>query len=73
LQHKRQLFDAVRQRLDQKSIERNVPGSIEVLTRAFVPSEPYKDRRILYTAIVLILDILGITFSGCLLHRHGFL
>ena len=73
LQHKHQLFDAVRQRLDQKHIERNVPGSIEVLTRAFIPSEPYKDRRILYTAIVLILDIFGITLSGWLLHRQGFL
>ncbi|MHC4243269.1 MAG: GumC domain-containing protein [Planctomycetota bacterium] len=73
LQHKRELFGAVRQRLDQKSMERNVPGSIEVLTRAFASSEPYKDRRILYTAIVLILDGLGIILSGCLLHRHGYL
>jgi uncharacterized protein involved in exopolysaccharide biosynthesis len=73
LQHKRELFNAVRQRLNQKNIERNVPGSIEVLTRAFAPSEPYKDRRILYTAIVLILDSLGITLSGWLLHRQGFL
>jgi len=73
LQRKRELFDAVRRRLDQKNMERIVPGPIEVLTRAFVPSEPYKDRRVLYTAIVLILDSLGITLSGCLLHRHGFL
>ena len=73
LQHKRDLFKAVQQRLDQKNMERNVPVPIEVLTRAFAPSEPYKDRRILYTAIVLILDGLGITLSGCLLHRHGFL
>jgi uncharacterized protein YdcH (DUF465 family) len=73
LQHKRELFGAVRQRLDQKNMERNVPGSIEVLTMASVSSEPYKDRRILYTAIVLILDSLGITLSGCILHRHGFL
>jgi uncharacterized protein involved in exopolysaccharide biosynthesis len=73
LQHKRELFKAVRQRLDQKNMERNVPGPIEVLTMAFVPSEPHNDRRILYTAIVLILDGLGITLSGCLLHRHGFL
>jgi capsular polysaccharide biosynthesis protein len=36
LRHKRDLFDAVRQRLDQKNMERNVPGSIEVLMRAFV-------------------------------------
>ena len=73
LQHKRELFNAVRQRLDQKNIERNVPGSIEVLTRAFTPSEPYKDHRILFTVIVLVLDGIGITFSAWLLHRHGFL
>lgn len=73
LQHKRDLFKAVRQRLDQKNMERIVPGPIEVLTRAFAPSEPYNDRRILYTAIVLILDGLGIILSACLLHRNGFL
>ncbi|MHC4534184.1 MAG: GumC domain-containing protein [Planctomycetota bacterium] len=73
LQHKRDLLKAVRQRLDQKNMERNVPAPIEVLTRAFESSEPHKDHRILYTAIVLILDGLGITLSGYLLHRHGFL
>jgi len=73
LQHKRELFSAVRQRLDQKNMERIVPGPIEVLTRAFAPSEPHKDRRILYTAIVVILDSLGIILSACILHRHGFL
>jgi hypothetical protein len=73
LQHKRDLFVAVKQRLDHKNMERNVPDPIELLTRAFVPSEPHKDRRILYTAIVLVLDSLGITLSGWLLHRHGFL
>ncbi len=73
VQRKRELFGAVRQRLDQKNMERNVPAPIEVLTRAFVPSEPHRDRRILYTAIVLVLDSLGITLSGWLLHRRGFL
>jgi hypothetical protein len=73
LQHKRTLFQAVQQRLDQKNMERNVRAPIEVLTRAFAPSEPHKDRRILYTVIVLILDSLGIILSACLLHRHGFL
>ena len=73
LQRKRELLDAIRRRLDQKNMERNVPGPIEVLKQASVSSEPYKDRRVLYTAVVLILDGLGITLSGCLLHRHGFL
>ncbi len=57
LQHKRELFGAVRQRLDQKTMERNVPGSIEVLTRASVSSEPHKDRRIVFTAIALVLGL----------------
>ena len=55
LLHKRGLFDAVRQRLDQKNMERNVPGSIEVLMGAFVPSRPYNDRRIVFTAMALVL------------------
>jgi len=57
LLHKRELFDAVRQRVDQKNMERNVPGSIEVLTRAVVPSEPYNDRRISLTAMTMILAL----------------
>lgn len=57
LLHKRELFDAVRQRLDQKNMERNVPGSIEVLARASVSSKPYNDRRIVYTAMALVLGL----------------
>jgi capsular exopolysaccharide synthesis family protein len=53
LQHQRELFDAVRQRLDQKTIERNVPGSIDVLMWAFSPSKPDQDRRIVFTAMAL--------------------
>ncbi len=57
LQHKRELFGAVRQRLDEKTMERNVPGSIEVLTQASVSSEPHKDRRIVFTAMALVLGL----------------
>jgi succinoglycan biosynthesis transport protein ExoP len=57
LRHKRELFDAVRQRLDQKNMERNVPGSIEVLMSAFVPSRPDSDRRIVFTAMALVLGL----------------
>ena len=60
LKHKRDLFAAVRQRLDQKNMERNVRGviaSVEVLTGAFVPSEPHRDRRVLFTAIALVAGI----------------
>jgi len=57
LLHKRGLFDAVRQRLDQKNMERNVPGSIEVLTQASVSSKPYNDRRIVFTAMALVMGL----------------
>ena len=57
LQHKRQLFEAVRQRLDQKTMERSIPGPIEVLTQAFVPSKPHKDHRIWLTAVALALGL----------------
>ena len=73
LQHKRELFSAVRQRLDQKNMERNVPGSIEVLTRAFAPSEPHKDRRIVFTAMALVLGSIGVGFTGWLLRKRRML
>jgi capsular exopolysaccharide synthesis family protein len=57
LTHKRELFRAVRQRLDQKSMERNVPGSIDVLMGAFVSSQPHNDRRIIFTAMVLVMSL----------------
>lgn len=57
LLHKRELFSTVRQRLDQKNMERNVPGSIEVLMWAFVPPKPYNDRRIVFTAMALFMGL----------------
>jgi len=57
LAHKRELFTAVRQRLDQKNIERKVPGSIEVLSRAFAPSKPSEDRRVVFTAMALFMGL----------------
>jgi uncharacterized protein involved in exopolysaccharide biosynthesis len=54
LGHKRALFDAVRQRLDRKNMERNVPGPIEILTWAGTPSEPHNDRRLAFTAMALV-------------------
>jgi capsular exopolysaccharide synthesis family protein len=53
LQQKRELFDAVRQRLDQKNMERGVPGSIEILTSASVPFKPAQDRRVVFTIMAL--------------------
>jgi len=70
LQHKRELVDAVRNRLDQKRMERDVSSrSIEVSTRAFASSEPYNDRRIMYTAIALVLG-LGFGVGTCFLFRR---
>ena len=58
LLHRRELFSAVRQRLDQKEMERNLPiGSIEVLTRALVSSQPYNDRRVVFTAMALFMAL----------------
>ena len=70
LAHKRELFRAVRKRIDAKNMERNVPGRIEVLMRAFAPSMPYKDRRILYTTITLVIGGLGLGISVWILKRH---
>jgi succinoglycan biosynthesis transport protein ExoP len=50
---KRELFDEIRRRLEQKNIERNVPGSIEVLTWAFSPSKPTEDRRVVFSVMAL--------------------
>jgi len=53
INYKRDLYSTLRNRIDQKDIERNVPGSIEVLARAYPPSEPHHDRRILLTLLSL--------------------
>ncbi|OHB76605.1 MAG: hypothetical protein A2Z25_06060 [Planctomycetes bacterium RBG_16_55_9] len=57
LNHKRDLFEAVRQRMDQKTMERDIPPSIEVLSKAFVPSQPHSDRRMVFMAMALILGV----------------
>ena len=57
LRHKNDLFDAVRQRLDQKNMERNVRGSIDVLMWSFVPSRPLNDRRFVYTAMAMAFSL----------------
>jgi capsular exopolysaccharide synthesis family protein len=57
LQHKRRLFDTVRERLDQKEMERGVPGSIEILTHAYVSPRPSKDSRAKLTVLALFLGL----------------
>jgi succinoglycan biosynthesis transport protein ExoP len=55
LRQKRELFDAVRLRRDQKNMERDVPGSIAVNTWAFASTRPSNDRRIVFTAMSLVM------------------
>ena len=70
LLHKRELLNAVRQRLDQKNMERNVSsGSIEVSMKAIASSKPYKDRRIIFTVIALVLSM-GIGAGAGFLFRR---
>ncbi|MGE0480124.1 MAG: polysaccharide biosynthesis tyrosine autokinase [Phycisphaerae bacterium] len=51
LQYKRELYQAVRERKEQKEMERQVPGSIRILAYATTPTAPYADRRMLFAAL----------------------
>ncbi len=65
IQYKKQVYDAIRARLDEKEMERNRPASIEVLSRAFASSEPYKDRRWFLTVLAIFGGLgcgLGVAF-----------
>jgi uncharacterized protein involved in exopolysaccharide biosynthesis len=53
IRYKRELYQAVRTRLNEKEMERNVPGSIEVLSRAQIPSGPYQDRRLFFSLVMI--------------------
>jgi capsular exopolysaccharide synthesis family protein len=66
IRHKRGLYEAVRMRVDQKEMERNVPGSIEVLTKASAPSEASNDRRLLMS-LLAVLGGLGAGAATCFL------
>jgi len=59
LSHTMDIFNVVRERLDQKRLERrsNVAGSIEVLTPAFTRTKPSNDRRLVFTAMVLFMSL----------------
>ena len=67
LEHDRELYDVVRQRITEKNMERNVASPIEVLSSAVAPSEPDCDRRLLFTGIALgvalVLALLAALFS----------
>lgn len=66
IKHKRGLYEAVRTRVDQKEMERNVPGSIEVLTKAVAPSEPSNDRRLILSILAFV-GGLGAGVGACFL------
>jgi len=65
------IFNSVQQRLDQKRMERsNTIARIERLSEALGPSEPHKDRRVLYTAIVVILCSIGLRLTNYRLRKR---
>ena len=75
LLHKRKLFDAVRERLDQKNMNAERPrfNGIEVLSWASVSSKPYKDRRIVFTAMALVIGSIGVVCVSWILRRKRML
>lgn len=64
IRHKRELRDAIRARLDQKLLERNIPGSIEILAEAMVPSKPAKDRRWKLSVVLLLVAMVSGVGAG---------
>jgi len=52
---KREVFADVRRRKDQREMERNVPGSVEILTRAFAPTKAARDFRIVGSLAAVVL------------------
>ncbi len=54
---KKQLLEAVRIRLEQKTIERKVPDSAEILSRAIVPTARARDRRLFLSALALFVSV----------------
>ncbi len=65
IRHKREMYQAVRTRLERKAMERNVPGSIKILARAIPPSKPSRDRRRLLTVVAVVFGVgagIGVAF-----------
>ncbi len=59
IERSREIYKAVRKRFDQKTIERNAAGSIEVLARAFVPPLANAGRRVKMSIAVLFGSLLA--------------
>jgi capsular exopolysaccharide synthesis family protein len=65
IRQKQDLQDAVRSRLEQKRMEDNVPGAVEVLSRAIVPDSPARDQRLVLTGLAVFGSLMagvGIAF-----------
>ncbi len=62
ISHRREIYNKVRTRLDEKEMEGKVPGSIEIIAPAIAPSEPEKDKRIPFTFAALF-GALGAGFA----------
>jgi len=59
LAHKVELAGAMRTRLEQKDLERNVPGSVEILARALPPVRPMLDRRKKLSSAVILAGLMA--------------
>ncbi len=59
IRYRKEIRDAVRSRLDQKELERKVPGSIEIMMRAVPPNEPEADRRVKLSLVVIVFGLVA--------------
>ncbi|MHC4569756.1 MAG: GumC domain-containing protein, partial [Planctomycetota bacterium] len=66
LEHQRGLFKAVQARKDAKDMERNSLGRIKVLAPATASFTPHKDRRMLYSGIVLVVSLILASGMVCI-------
>ena len=57
LTQKQEAFTALRDLLFKTQMERDVPGSIEVLAKATAPSRPSSDRRLVFSAMAFFLAL----------------
>jgi len=60
----------MRQSIERRNMERKIPHTIAVLTRAFSRSDPEKDRRVVYTAMALMVG-LGVGCGVAFLRSMG--
>ncbi|MBU0719120.1 MAG: polysaccharide biosynthesis tyrosine autokinase [Planctomycetes bacterium] len=66
LRYKREMYDAVRSRLEHLGLESKAPARISVAAWAIEPSLPSRDRRILLTAMTLVAAVMAGAGAGYL-------